>query len=132
MISLNKMLWIGGGLLLADALTKIMLVTPQWAAHHHTTTWRTQAFVAIGIPIAFQFVRELRLAGVLLFAGGVGNLISALHGDVQNPFYTQSTSWVMAFNLADASIVLGFILMISALPSVAARLRKARQRAGVH
>ena len=107
-------------LLIAAALIAVHLAaeatlrTPDWAWHPRTVGWQLSAVVALTIPLAFMAYEPLVAAGVLMFAGVSGNLISSLSGPVGNPLLIDR----LAFNLADVWLAAGFVAAAAALPWV--------------
>jgi len=111
----------------ADLWVKAALPSPQWALHHRSLLWAFGCWLLlIG---AFQLSRVPSTwvtIGAGLFGGGVlGNLISAGADRlvVPNPFMIQDSRGVIAFNLADASILCGNLVLMVALSEFVIRHR---------
>jgi hypothetical protein len=101
-----------------DLWTKIALPTPPWALHQRSLAWALGCWVLLLASIQLARIPSWAITiGAGLFAGGIlGNLISAGtdHLAVPNPLLLNTDGGGFAFNLADASILIGnLILMIT-------------------
>lgn len=89
-----------------DQLTKHLLVTPDWAWHTQSPSWLIYPIIGVLLGSVLAAIPRLRLAGLLLTAGAVGNGSSELIYDrIANPFLTQSGSIHVAFNFADVCLM---------------------------
>jgi lipoprotein signal peptidase len=110
---------IAASLVALDQITKATLTTAAWAEHARGIAWQREAVVAIVAVAAAGFVyRPVRLACTLLAAGLIGNLVSAVHGDVANPLMTQIGQTQIAFNVADVTLLAGAAATLLAMPRV--------------
>lgn len=117
-------------ILVFDALTKAYLETPPWAEHYRDSRWQLQAFLGLAIPLALMAYRTIRLAAAILFAGAAGNVISALHGDIDNPFSVIFRGTEIRFNAADVALVIGCLAVLGSTPWIARDFHALRRRRG--
>jgi hypothetical protein len=102
-----------------DLWTKIALPTPPWALHQRSFAWALGCWVLLLASVQLARIPSSAITiGAGLFAGGVlGNLISAGtdHLAVPNPLLLNADGGGFAFNLADASIMIGNLILMIAL-----------------
>lgn len=103
----------------ADLWVKIAMPTPSWALHQRSAAWAVGCWMLLiaVMPLA-RIPSSAVTVGAGLFSGGVlGNLISAGtdHLAVPNPFFFSTEGGMFAFNLADASILAGNLILMIAL-----------------
>jgi lipoprotein signal peptidase len=102
----------------ADLWTKVALPTPDWALHQRSLGWAIGCWLLLAAILPQSRVPSGSVAlGSGLFTGGVlGNLISAGtdHLMVPNPLFFQTDNGAFAFNLADASILVGNLILMVA------------------
>jgi hypothetical protein len=111
----------------ADLWTKIALRTPDWALHQRSFGWALGCWLLLSAILPLSRVPSPGVTlGSGLFAGGVlGNLISAGtdHLVVPNPLFFTAGTGAFAFNLADASIFTGNLILMIAFSYLAIRHR---------
>ncbi len=99
-------------LVATDQTLKAVLPTPYWG-------WDQRGFslhplwglAAVSLLVAYK---PTRLGGTIMAAGLAGNVLSALHGPVANPFVVGD----VAFNLADCMLLAGFCVLLASVPAV--------------
>lgn len=119
-----------GLLVVFDQLVKTILVTPDWAWHEQPSTWLLNPTIFILSLLPFLLFRVTQLAASFGIAAAIGNGLSALGGGaVANPFVMQHGEDFIAFNVADAYLMVGLALSIIAALTVLVRHRPRRQSA---
>ena len=116
--------WLLLALLALDALTKALLSTPAWAMHHRSGEWKLGGACMVAAWLLCFAYPPIRLAATLIIAGTLGNVLSALHGDVPNPILFGR----VAFNLADVVMTVGCLFAVALLPRAASGWLRARGR----
>jgi thiosulfate reductase cytochrome b subunit len=117
-VRLVRMWVIAGSLAAFDLWVNAFLPTPEWAYHHRSAVWAitcTVLLVAI-VPLTKLPSNAVTLGAGFLSGGVLGNLISgaADHLTVPNPLMIGTSTGGIAFNFADAFILIGnLILMVS-------------------
>jgi len=113
-----KALALISALVAADQLSKHFLVSPGgW--HEPDTYWRIEAIVLLPIYGAFLCFAPTQMAAAFATAGLLGNTMSvAILGAAPNPFLMFPNGNGIAFNLADVFALVGFILVIVAIPAI--------------
>jgi hypothetical protein len=120
------LLVIAAALAVVDQYVKLRLPTPMWAFHHRSDAWfiGSCALLAAVMPLA-KLPSNLVTAAAGVFAGGVlGNLISAAANglEVPNPLVIGNHTGV-AFNLADAFVLTGNVMLMVGLIVLTLRYR---------
>jgi hypothetical protein len=110
-----------------DLWVKAALPTPDWALHQRSIQWVLGSWLLLFSILPLARVPSNAVAvGAGMFSGGVlGNLISAGtdHLAVPNPLLLQTNAGGFAFNLADAFIVGGNLILMIALSELVIRHR---------
>jgi hypothetical protein len=110
-----------------DLWMKATLPTPQWALHQRSLGWALGCWVLLSAMVPLSRVPSAGVTfGSGLFIGGVlGNLISAGTDNlvVPNPFFFGTDNGAFAFNLADASILAGNVILMVAFSELVIRNR---------
>jgi lipoprotein signal peptidase len=105
-------LWVGA----CDLVVK--MIEPTRIGLFHRRTYFELALIVV-ISAAAVYVVPLACSGStaagagLMVGGGIGNGLSILVFPlgVPNPFVVSEDGWVIAFNLADVFVAIGFVLM---------------------
>jgi Signal peptidase (SPase) II len=122
-------LWLLAGSLAAfDLWVNAFLPTPDWAYHHRSALWAvtcTVLLIAI-IPLTRLPSNAVTLGAGFLSGGVLGNLISgaADHLAVPNPLMISAGNGGIAFNFADAFILIGNAILMVALSAFVIRHRR--------
>ena len=110
-----------------DLLVKDTVPTAAWAYHHRSNAWVAISIFLLLAAVALSLVpsRAVALAGGVMSAGVLGNLVSARAGGnwVPNPLTIDPGDYTLAFNLADVFFLIGNLLLMSALIVVTVRHR---------
>jgi hypothetical protein len=111
-----------------DLWLNVLLPSPDWALHHRSALWAVGCALVLAAVVPLTRVRSSAVTvGAGVFAGGVlGNLISGAsdHLVVPNPLLLQMGSGGIAFNLADAFILTGNLILMISLCALAVRHRE--------
>jgi lipoprotein signal peptidase len=122
-------LWLLASTLAAfDLWVNVFVPTPDWAFHQRSSLW---AFGCVVLLVAVVPLTRLPSTAVTIgagfLAGGVlGNLISGAsdHLAVPNPLMVHtSAGGGIAFNFADAFIIMGNLILVLALCAIVVRNR---------
>lgn len=116
-------------LVCVDAAAKLLLPTQPWAQHGRSLGWLIAGVVGCLLFGWAATVRPVALPASLLAAGTAGNVLFALAGPVPNPFLFQADGIMVAFNVADVSLVAGAVLLVLMLPRLVAGGLLARRAA---
>lgn len=110
-----------------DLFVKDTVPTAAWALHHRSNAWVAFSIFLLLAAAALSLVpsRAVALAGGVMSAGVLGNLVSARSDGnwVPNPFTISHGAYTLAFNLADVFFFLGNLLLMTALMVVAVQQR---------
>jgi lipoprotein signal peptidase len=102
-----------------DLLVKETVPTAAWAFHHRSDAWVAASvlLLAAAVPLSLVPSRVVAVAGGVMSAGVLGNLVSArADGNwVPNPITISHGEYSLAFNLADVFFLLGNLLLMAAL-----------------
>src|SRR5262245_55605413 len=102
-----------------DLIVKSTVPTAPWGFHHRSDVWVTLCVVLLVGAAVLCVVpsRAVALAGGVMSAGVLGNLVSArADGNwVPNPLTISRGQYTFAFNLADVFFLLGNLLLMTAL-----------------
>jgi hypothetical protein len=137
------LLMITTALAAVDLWSKLLLPTPSWALHQRSGVWFAGSLFLLAAAPALARLQSMSVtiaAGI--FNGGVlGNVLSASddHLVVPNPILIGDRVNGIAFNLADAFILTGNLMLMATLmalvirnrhllPSEAAAFRRWRRR----
>ena len=111
----------------ADLVVKATVRTDGWAFHHRSDTWLALCVVLLVGTFSLALVpsRAVALAAGVLSGGVIGNFVSAwAHGNrVPNPLVIGGYGRDLAFNLADVWVLVGNLLLTSALIVLTVRNR---------
>ena len=116
--------WVG----LCDLAVKLIEPT-ETGLYHKRTYFELVVILAVSattvfvIPLASS--RMIAVGAGLMVGGGIGNALSiaVFPLGVPNPFVIAHGDWTIAFNLADVSVGIGFVLMTAGVWILAARRR---------
>lgn len=108
----------GAALASIDLILKQTL--PAAAFHHRSDAWVAASVLLLAAAAALSLVRSpaVAVAGAVMSAGVLGNLVSARAGEnwVPNPFtLIVDGDYYLTFNLADVFFLLGILLLMKAL-----------------
>ena len=110
-----------------DLIIKATVPTSSWAFHHRSNQWVALCLLLLLGAGALSVVpsRAVALAGGVMSAGVLGNLVSArADGNwVPNPLVVSEGRYTVVFNLADVFFLLGNLLLMTALIVVTVRNR---------
>ena len=111
-----------------DLAVKRTVPTEWWAFHHRSNGWvaLSTALLACVFTLALVPSLAVAVAAGVLSGGVIGNLASArAHGNrVPNPLVIGGYGHGLAFNLADVFVLLGNLLLMSALIVLTVRNRQ--------
>jgi hypothetical protein len=124
---LLTLLVISVSLAAVDLWVKFKLSTPPWAVHQRTDLWFFGSLVLMlaALPLARLPSNTVTIAAGIFNGGILGNLISAStdHLAVPNPILIGQRTGGIAFNLADAFILTGNLMLMVSLCVLTIRYR---------
>jgi hypothetical protein len=102
-----------------DLWVNVFLPTPEWAYHHRSALWAaacTALLIAV-VPLTRLPSNAVTVGAGFLSGGVLGNLISGATDNltVPNPLFVMTHNGGIAFNLADAFILTGNVILTVAL-----------------
>jgi lipoprotein signal peptidase len=110
-----------------DLIVKDTVPTAAWSFHHRSDAWVAASvlLLAAAVPLSLVPSRVVAVAGGVMSAGVLGNLVSArADGNwVPNPITISHGEYSLAFNLADVFFLLGNLLLMAALVVETVRIR---------
>ena len=110
-----------------DLWVKLLLPTPDWALHQRSNVWFVGSCLLLvaALPLARLRSNSVTLAAGIFNGGVLGNLISASdhHLVVPNPILIGDRTNGIAFNLADAFILTGNLMLMATLIALTIRNR---------
>jgi hypothetical protein len=110
---------VAGFLVVEHVVLAMTVPADAWQQHTRSGGW---ALVVTGMIVLMLFLRRVSVGCWLLVAGAGGNLISwAEDGTVPNYLTVAVADRWLAFNLADAAIVTGAVMVIATVAIRAAR-----------
>ena len=102
-----------------DQIVKATVQTPWWAYHHRSPGWVVLSMALLIGAVLLTLVpsRLVAVAAGVMSGGALGNLVSARWDGrwVPNPLVIGNVKHGFAFNLADVFLILGNLLLMSAL-----------------
>jgi lipoprotein signal peptidase len=112
-----------------DLWLNLLLPSPDWALHHRSALWAIGCTLVLAAVVPLTRLRSSAVTiGAGVFAGGVlGNLISGAsdHLAVPNPLLIHtSAGGGIAFNVADAFIITGNLILVLALCTLVVKNRR--------
>src|SRR5215813_6936861 len=122
-------LWLLASTLAAfDLWVNVVVPTPDWAFHQRSSLWAFGCVVLLIAVIPLTRVPSPAVTiGAGFLAGGVlGNLISGVsdHLAVPNPLMVHTSAGGIAFNVADAFIITGNLILVLALCTLVIKNRR--------
>ena len=118
-----------------DLWVKLLLPTPDWALHQRSNVWFIGSCLLLvaALPLARLRSNSVTLAAGIFNGGVLGNLISASdhHLVVPNPILIGDRTNGIAFNLADAFILTGNLMLMATLIALTIRNRHRLPRSSV-
>jgi hypothetical protein len=110
-----------------DLWVKFVLPTPEWALHQRSNVWffGSCLLLVAALPLARLRSNTVTVAAGIFNGGVLGNLISASDDDlvVPNPILIGNHTNGIAFNLADAFILTGNLMLMATLIALTIRNR---------
>lgn len=110
-----------------DLWSKLLLPTPSWALHQRSGAWFAGSlFLLVAAPALARLRSTSVTIAAGIFNGGVlGNVLSASDDDlvVPNPILIGNHVNGIAFNLADAFILTGNLMLMATLMTLVIRNR---------
>ncbi len=121
------LLTISVALAAVDLWVKFRVPTPPWALHQRSDVWffGSLALMFAALPLARLPSTTVTIAAGIFNGGMLGNLISASsdHLEVPNPILIGHQTGGIAFNLADAFILTGNVMLMVSLCVLTIRYR---------
>ena len=118
-----------------DLWVKLVLPAPDWALHQRSNVWFIGSCLLLvaALPLARLRSNSVTLAAGIFNGGVLGNLISASdhHLVVPNPILIGDRTTGIAFNLADAFILTGNLMLMATLIALTIRNRHSLPRSSV-
>lgn len=110
-----------------DLWVKFKVTTPPWALHQRSDVWFFGSLILMfaALPLARLPSTTVTIAAGIFNGGMLGNLISASsdHLEVPNPILIGNHADGIAFNLADAFILTGNLMLMVSLCVLTIRYR---------
>ena len=121
------LLTIAVSLAAVDLLVKFAVPTQPWALHQRSDVWFVGSCVLMFASLAFARLpsNTVTIAAGIFNGGMLGNLLSASthHLDVPNPILIGGRTGGIAFNMADAFILTGNLMLMVSLCVLTIRYR---------
>jgi lipoprotein signal peptidase len=118
-----------------DLWVKFVLPTPHWALHQRSNVWffGSCLLLVAALPLARLRSNTVTIAAGIFNGGVLGNLISASddHLVVPNPILIGDRTTGIAFNLADAFILTGNLMLMGTLIALTIQNRHRLPRSSV-
>jgi hypothetical protein len=130
------LLIVAGSLAAVDLWVKFAVPTPPWALHQRSDVWFLGSCFLLLASLALARLpsNTVTIAAGIFNGGILGNLLSAStdHLEVPNPILIGQQTGGVAFNLADAFILTGNLMLMVSLCVLTVRYRdRLPQRQGL-